>query len=166
MMSGGKVRRLLLAIISFPLPQTIILKVIIIIISLSLFLSLSLRRHLQDDEEQGKTEMNRLMDASEDNVTEQTHHIIIPSYSAWFDYNWWARLLHLAPPTLLSPSSFHLVLELLLSAIPPSLSPPTPPPTLCSSCLLCLLLFCSATPLPPLSFSSCSCASPCMFQYP
>lgn len=42
----------------------------------------------QDDEEQGKTEINRLMDASEDNVTEQTHHIIIPSYSAWFDYNW------------------------------------------------------------------------------
>merc|ERR1719507_2438348 len=24
---------------------------------------------------------------SEDNVTEQTHHIIVPSYSAWFDYN-------------------------------------------------------------------------------
>lgn len=23
----------------------------------------------------------------EDNVTEQTHHIIIPSYSAWFDYS-------------------------------------------------------------------------------
>ncbi|XP_030572011.1 SWI/SNF complex subunit SMARCC2 isoform X2 [Drosophila novamexicana] len=23
----------------------------------------------------------------EDNVTEQTHHIIVPSYSAWFDYN-------------------------------------------------------------------------------
>uniref|UniRef100_A0A8B9FJ93 Chromo domain-containing protein n=1 Tax=Amazona collaria TaxID=241587 RepID=A0A8B9FJ93_9PSIT len=23
----------------------------------------------------------------EDNVTEQTHHIIIPSYAAWFDYN-------------------------------------------------------------------------------
>lgn len=23
----------------------------------------------------------------DDNVTEQTHHIIIPSYSAWFDYN-------------------------------------------------------------------------------
>lgn len=42
----------------------------------------------QDDEEQSKTEFNRLMDASEDNVTEQTHHIIIPSYSAWFDYNW------------------------------------------------------------------------------
>uniref|UniRef100_A0A8C5EEU4 SWI/SNF related, matrix associated, actin dependent regulator of chromatin subfamily c member 2 n=1 Tax=Gouania willdenowi TaxID=441366 RepID=A0A8C5EEU4_GOUWI len=35
----------------------------------------------------GKGEVNRLMDASEDNVTEQTHHIIIPSYSAWFDYN-------------------------------------------------------------------------------
>ena len=23
----------------------------------------------------------------EDNVTDQTHHIIIPSYAAWFDYN-------------------------------------------------------------------------------
>ena len=23
----------------------------------------------------------------EENVTEQTHHIIIPSYTAWFDYN-------------------------------------------------------------------------------
>uniref|UniRef100_A0A8C1MI81 SWI/SNF related, matrix associated, actin dependent regulator of chromatin, subfamily c, member 1a n=1 Tax=Cyprinus carpio TaxID=7962 RepID=A0A8C1MI81_CYPCA len=37
-------------------------------------------------DEQGKTEVNRLID-SEDNVTEQTHHIIIPSYAAWFDYN-------------------------------------------------------------------------------
>lgn len=26
-------------------------------------------------------------DAQDDNVTDQTHHIIIPSYSAWFDYN-------------------------------------------------------------------------------
>ncbi|XP_027143075.1 SWI/SNF complex subunit SMARCC1 [Larimichthys crocea] len=41
----------------------------------------------KDDEEQGKAEINRLIDAGEDNVTEQTHHIIIPSYSAWFDYN-------------------------------------------------------------------------------
>uniref|UniRef100_A0A1A8M5V6 SWI/SNF related, matrix associated, actin dependent regulator of chromatin, subfamily c, member 1a n=1 Tax=Nothobranchius pienaari TaxID=704102 RepID=A0A1A8M5V6_9TELE len=40
----------------------------------------------KDDEEQGKGEVNRL-DASEDNVTEQTHHIIIPSYASWFDYN-------------------------------------------------------------------------------
>lgn len=48
-----------------------------------------LRSYLQDDEEQSKAEVNRLMDASEDNVCEQTHHIIIPSYSAWFDYNWW-----------------------------------------------------------------------------
>uniref|UniRef100_A0A8C7QHQ1 SWI/SNF related BAF chromatin remodeling complex subunit C1 n=1 Tax=Oncorhynchus mykiss TaxID=8022 RepID=A0A8C7QHQ1_ONCMY len=31
--------------------------------------------------------VNRLIDSSEDNVTEQTHHIIIPSYAAWFDYN-------------------------------------------------------------------------------
>ncbi|XP_017308523.1 SWI/SNF complex subunit SMARCC1 [Ictalurus punctatus] len=41
----------------------------------------------KDDDEQSKTEVNRLMDSGEDNVTEQTHHIIIPSYSAWFDYN-------------------------------------------------------------------------------
>ncbi len=40
----------------------------------------------QEEDEQGKTEVNRLID-SEDNVTEQTHHIIIPSYAAWFDYN-------------------------------------------------------------------------------
>ncbi|KAM9309652.1 LOW QUALITY PROTEIN: SWI/SNF complex subunit SMARCC1 [Pholidichthys leucotaenia] len=41
----------------------------------------------KDDEEQGKGEVSRLMDTGEDNVTEQTHHIIIPSYAAWFDYN-------------------------------------------------------------------------------
>ncbi|XP_058503285.1 SWI/SNF complex subunit SMARCC1 isoform X1 [Solea solea] len=41
----------------------------------------------KDDDDQGKADINRLMDTSEDNVTEQTHHIIIPSYSSWFDYN-------------------------------------------------------------------------------
>uniref|UniRef100_A0A6Q2YNW2 SWI/SNF related, matrix associated, actin dependent regulator of chromatin, subfamily c, member 1a n=1 Tax=Esox lucius TaxID=8010 RepID=A0A6Q2YNW2_ESOLU len=41
----------------------------------------------KEEEEQGKAEVNRLIDSSEDNVTEQTHHIIIPSYAAWFDYN-------------------------------------------------------------------------------
>ncbi|XP_057689883.1 SWI/SNF complex subunit SMARCC1 isoform X1 [Corythoichthys intestinalis] len=41
----------------------------------------------KEDEDQNKAEISRLMDAGEDNVTEQTHHIIIPSYSAWFDYN-------------------------------------------------------------------------------
>uniref|UniRef100_A0AAY4A398 SWI/SNF related, matrix associated, actin dependent regulator of chromatin subfamily c member 2 n=1 Tax=Denticeps clupeoides TaxID=299321 RepID=A0AAY4A398_9TELE len=41
----------------------------------------------KEDEEQGKAEANRLIDSGEDNVTEQTHHIIIPSYAAWFDYN-------------------------------------------------------------------------------
>ncbi|XP_055067000.1 SWI/SNF complex subunit SMARCC1 isoform X1 [Misgurnus anguillicaudatus] len=40
----------------------------------------------KEDDEQGKMEINRLID-SEDNVTEQTHHIVIPSYAAWFDYN-------------------------------------------------------------------------------
>ncbi|KAM6967606.1 SWI/SNF complex subunit SMARCC1-like [Aplochiton taeniatus] len=41
----------------------------------------------KEDEEQGTVEVNRLMDSSEDNVTEQTHHIIVPSYASWFDYN-------------------------------------------------------------------------------
>uniref|UniRef100_A0A8C2ARZ4 SWI/SNF related, matrix associated, actin dependent regulator of chromatin, subfamily c, member 1a n=1 Tax=Cyprinus carpio TaxID=7962 RepID=A0A8C2ARZ4_CYPCA len=40
----------------------------------------------KEEDEQGKIVVNRLID-SEDNVTEQTHHIIIPSYAAWFDYN-------------------------------------------------------------------------------
>ncbi|XP_064408578.1 SWI/SNF complex subunit SMARCC2 isoform X5 [Latimeria chalumnae] len=43
------------------------------------------------DEEEGvtgtKEEQVKNPDLHEDNVTEQTHHIIIPSYAAWFDYN-------------------------------------------------------------------------------
>uniref|UniRef100_H2N0J1 SWI/SNF related BAF chromatin remodeling complex subunit C2 n=1 Tax=Oryzias latipes TaxID=8090 RepID=H2N0J1_ORYLA len=34
-----------------------------------------------------KGEPVKSSDLHEDNVTEQTHHIIIPSYAAWFDYN-------------------------------------------------------------------------------
>ncbi|CAL8335749.1 unnamed protein product [Lota lota] len=34
-----------------------------------------------------KGEPAKASDLHEDNVTEQTHHIIIPSYAAWFDYN-------------------------------------------------------------------------------
>ncbi|XP_058442150.1 SWI/SNF complex subunit SMARCC2 isoform X5 [Marmota monax] len=34
-----------------------------------------------------KGEQTKNPDLHEDNVTEQTHHIIIPSYAAWFDYN-------------------------------------------------------------------------------
>ncbi|TTO63381.1 SWI/SNF complex subunit SMARCC2 [Bagarius yarrelli] len=34
-----------------------------------------------------KGEQVKGSDLHEDNVTEQTHHIIIPSYAAWFDYN-------------------------------------------------------------------------------
>lgn len=37
----------------------------------------------EDKEEKGEKDK----DDVEDNVTEQTHHIIVPSYSAWFDYN-------------------------------------------------------------------------------
>ena len=35
-----------------------------------------------EGEEHGGTETKE-----EDTATEQTHHIIIPSYAAWFDYN-------------------------------------------------------------------------------
>ncbi|NWU72656.1 SMRC2 protein, partial [Pterocles burchelli] len=44
----------------------------------------------RDEEENGtgsKGEQAKNPDLHEDNVTEQTHHIIIPSYAAWFDYN-------------------------------------------------------------------------------
>lgn len=43
-----------------------------------------------DDSQVGKASDSQeggIKDDQEDNVTEQTHHIIIPSYSAWFDYN-------------------------------------------------------------------------------
>ncbi|GAB0092331.1 SWI/SNF complex subunit SMARCC2 [Sergentomyia squamirostris] len=46
-----------------------------------------------EDSQTGKTSDNsntqefQPKDDMEDNVTEQTHHIIVPSYSAWFDYN-------------------------------------------------------------------------------
>lgn len=46
-----------------------------------------------DDSQAGKTSDNSNTQEFphkgdlEDNVTEQTHHIVVPSYSAWFDYN-------------------------------------------------------------------------------
>lgn len=42
----------------------------------------------QEDEDPNKGDQSRSMDPGEDNVTEQTNHIIIPSYASWFDYNW------------------------------------------------------------------------------
>ncbi|XP_014898473.1 SWI/SNF complex subunit SMARCC1b [Poecilia latipinna] len=38
------------------------------------------------EEDEGRSEIPRLSEG-EDNVTEQTHHIIIPSYTSWFNYN-------------------------------------------------------------------------------
>ncbi|XP_067359219.1 SWI/SNF complex subunit SMARCC1b isoform X3 [Channa argus] len=38
------------------------------------------------DDEEGRGEMPRLSEG-EDNITEQTHHVIIPSYTSWFNYN-------------------------------------------------------------------------------
>lgn len=43
---------------------------------------------IQEDEDPNKGDQSRSIDAGEDNVTEQTNHIIIPSYASWFDYNW------------------------------------------------------------------------------
>uniref|UniRef100_A0A8D3DDK6 SWI/SNF related BAF chromatin remodeling complex subunit C1b n=1 Tax=Scophthalmus maximus TaxID=52904 RepID=A0A8D3DDK6_SCOMX len=42
----------------------------------------------EDDlrDEEGRGDMPRLSEG-EDNITEQTHHIIIPSYTSWFNYN-------------------------------------------------------------------------------
>ncbi|XP_068091403.1 SWI/SNF complex subunit SMARCC1 isoform X2 [Hyperolius riggenbachi] len=41
----------------------------------------------KEDEDPSRGDQSRMIDNSEDNVTEQTNHIIIPSYAAWFDYN-------------------------------------------------------------------------------
>ncbi|XP_072423214.1 SWI/SNF complex subunit SMARCC2-like isoform X6 [Chiloscyllium punctatum] len=41
----------------------------------------------EDTSAGNKGEQTKNPDLHEDNVTEQTHHIIIPSYAAWFDYN-------------------------------------------------------------------------------
>lgn len=43
---------------------------------------------IQEDEDPNKGDQSRSVDPGEDNVTEQTNHIIIPSYASWFDYNW------------------------------------------------------------------------------
>ncbi|XP_013924714.1 PREDICTED: SWI/SNF complex subunit SMARCC1 [Thamnophis sirtalis] len=41
----------------------------------------------KEDEDPNKGDQGRSLDTGEDNVTEQTNHIIIPSYASWFDYN-------------------------------------------------------------------------------
>ncbi|XP_029142139.1 SWI/SNF complex subunit SMARCC1 [Protobothrops mucrosquamatus] len=41
----------------------------------------------KEDEDPNRGDQGRSLDAGEDNVTEQTNHIIIPSYASWFDYN-------------------------------------------------------------------------------
>ncbi|CAK1545563.1 unnamed protein product [Leptosia nina] len=47
---------------------------------------------IEHDDSQGKhsdsnTQETIIKEELEDNVTDQTHHIVVPSYSAWFDYN-------------------------------------------------------------------------------
>ena len=37
--------------------------------------------------DEGTTEDVDPIEKLDDTATEQTHHIIVPSYSAWFDYN-------------------------------------------------------------------------------
>lgn len=36
----------------------------------------------------------------DENLTEQTHHIIIPSYASWFDYNRYSKANENEPTTL------------------------------------------------------------------
>uniref|UniRef100_A0A803TB67 SWI/SNF related, matrix associated, actin dependent regulator of chromatin subfamily c member 1 n=1 Tax=Anolis carolinensis TaxID=28377 RepID=A0A803TB67_ANOCA len=43
--------------------------------------------HPSEDEDPNRGDQSRSIDTGEDNVTEQTNHIIIPSYASWFDYN-------------------------------------------------------------------------------
>lgn len=60
----------------------------------------------QDEEENGtgsKGEQAKNPDLHEDNVTEQTHHIIIPSYAAWFDYNRYSQHGRGGPELLFIP---------------------------------------------------------------
>ena len=40
-----------------------------------------------EDQGDEKDETDEKKDNVEDSVTEQTHHIVVPSYSSWFDYN-------------------------------------------------------------------------------
>uniref|UniRef100_W5LBX2 SWI/SNF related BAF chromatin remodeling complex subunit C1b n=1 Tax=Astyanax mexicanus TaxID=7994 RepID=W5LBX2_ASTMX len=51
---------------------------------------------VRDEEDQGR-EFGRGLD-SEESATEQTHHIIIPSYTSWFDYNCIHRIERRALP--------------------------------------------------------------------
>lgn len=64
----------------------------------------------QDEEENGtgsKGEQAKNPDLHEDNVTEQTHHIIIPSYAAWFDYNRYGAPKAACIPPTPPPNSHH-----------------------------------------------------------
>ena len=38
-------------------------------------------------EKNEKADTDKIKEEQEDNATEQTHHIVVPSYSSWFDYN-------------------------------------------------------------------------------
>lgn len=40
-----------------------------------------------DNQDQDKSDTAAQLSEPEDTATDQTHHIIVPSYSAWFDYN-------------------------------------------------------------------------------
>ncbi|KAG7264409.1 hypothetical protein CRUP_014318 [Coryphaenoides rupestris] len=82
-----------------------------------------------------KGEPVKASDLHEDNVTEQTHHIIIPSYAAWFDYNSYLAYRNFMIDTYrLNPQEVHAFLEQwgLINYQVDSESRPTPmgpPPT-------------------------------------
>ncbi|XP_014817582.1 PREDICTED: SWI/SNF complex subunit SMARCC2-like, partial [Calidris pugnax] len=94
----------------------------------------------KDEEENGtgsKGEQAKNPDLHEDNVTEQTHHIIIPSYAAWFDYNSVHAIERRALPEFFNgknksktPEIANLAIKTLDMFPPPGHVPnvPSPPP--------------------------------------
>lgn len=52
----------------------------------SVILKLSLRLQFSQEDEEGRGDLPRLSEG-EDSILEQTHHVIIPSYTSWFNNN-------------------------------------------------------------------------------
>lgn len=51
---------------------------------------MSVRFHFSQEDEEGRGDLPRLSEG-EDSITEQTHHVIIPSYTSWFNNNRYAQ---------------------------------------------------------------------------
>ncbi|MEQ2172321.1 hypothetical protein GOODEAATRI_019886 [Goodea atripinnis] len=87
--SGGALCHILAAAYKFKSDQGCLnMSFVPLVLTLILFLSsFSYDTWIPASEIEAAGEPVKSSDLHEDNVTEQTHHIIIPSYAAWFDYN-------------------------------------------------------------------------------